>query len=101
MGAALSQDYPSVRALQAGADLLLMPVDPRETHRLVAAAIRSGEVERERVEEAATRVVALQLWQQRVAADVPVPQDVAVRAQQASAALAAAGSSQTAPITGK
>ncbi len=92
MGAALTQSYPSVRALQAGADLLLMPVDPRETHRLVVAAIRSGEVERQRIEEAATRVVALQLWQQRVAADVPVPEDVVARAQQAAAALMAAGS---------
>ena len=27
MGAALSQDFPAVRSLQAGADLLLMPVD--------------------------------------------------------------------------
>jgi len=92
MGAALSQSYPSVRALQAGADLLMMPVDPRETHRLVVAAIRSGEVERERIEEAATRVVALQLWQQRVAADIPVPADVVAQAQQAAAALSAAGS---------
>jgi beta-N-acetylhexosaminidase len=91
MGAALTQAYPAVRALRAGADLLLMPVDPRETHRLVADAIRSGEVDRERIEEAATRVVALQLWQQRVAADVPVPEDAIAQAQQAAAALAAAG----------
>ena len=91
MGAALSQSFPAIRALQAGADLLLMPVDPRETHRLVADAIRAGEVSRERVEEAAARVVALQLWQQRMAADVPVPEDVVARAQDAAASLAAAG----------
>ncbi|MGH3347455.1 MAG: glycoside hydrolase family 3 N-terminal domain-containing protein [Nocardioides sp.] len=92
MGAALAQDYPAVRALQAGADLLLMPVDPRETHRLVAEAIRSGEVSRKRIEEAAARVVALQLWQQRVADGVPVPKDVVARAQQAAASLTAVGS---------
>ena len=92
MGAALTQDYPAVRALRAGADLLLMPVDPRTTHQIVADAIRSGEVARGRAEEAAARVVALQLWQQRAAADVPVPEDVASLAQQASAALTAAGS---------
>ena len=91
MGAALTQDYPAVRALKAGADLLLMPVDPTTTHRLVAAAIRSGEVSRARAEEAAARVVALQLWQQRVAADVPVPEDVVSLAQRAAAALTAAG----------
>jgi beta-N-acetylhexosaminidase len=91
MGAALSQSFPAIRALQAGADLLLMPVDPRETHRLVADAIRSGAVSRKRVEEAAARVVALQLCQQRMAADVPVPEDVVARAQDAAASLAAAG----------
>lgn len=92
MGAALSQDFPAIRALDAGADLLLMPVDTRVTHRLVVEAIRSGEVARERVAEAATRVVALQLWQQRVAGDVPVPPDVTARAQRAAAALVDAGS---------
>ena len=91
MGAALTQDYPAVRALRAGADLLLMPVDPSTTHQIVADAIRSGEVARGRAEQAAARVVALQLWQQRAAADVPVPQDVVALAQQAAAALTAAG----------
>jgi beta-N-acetylhexosaminidase len=92
MGAALTEAYPAVRALRAGADLLLMPVDAATTHRLVVEAIESGQVPRARVEEAATRVVAVQLWQRRVAADVPVPEDVAARAQRASAALTAAGS---------
>ena len=92
MGAALSRDFPAIRALEAGADLLLMPVDTAKTHRLVVDAIESGRVPRERVEEAAGRVVALQLWQQRVAGDVPVPADVAARAQRAAADLVAAGS---------
>ena len=92
MGAALSRDFPAIRALEAGADLLLMPVDTAKTHQLVVDAIESGRVPRERVEEAAGRVVALQLWQQRVAGAVPVPADVAARAQQAAADLAAAGS---------
>lgn len=91
MGAALSQDLPAVRALRAGADLLLMPVDTRVTHGLITEAIKAGEVSRERAEEAAAKVVALQLWQQRVASDVPVPDDVTALAQQAAAALAAAG----------
>ncbi len=47
---------------------------------------------RERVEEAAAKVVALQLWQQRVAGEVPVPADATARAQQAAAALASLGS---------
>lgn len=92
MGAALSQDFPAVSALKAGADLLLMPVDTRVTHQLVTRAVESGEVPRERAEEAAAKVVALQLWQQRVADDVPIPADVTARAQQAAATLASLGS---------
>jgi beta-N-acetylhexosaminidase len=91
MGAALSEKFPAVRALEAGADLLLMPVDPAETHALVTRAITRGDVPRERVEEAASRVVALQMWQARVAGDVPVPDDVVARAQAAAARLADLG----------
>ena len=90
MGAVAGSWKPAVTALAAGADLLLMPVDTAETHRVVARAIRQGEVPRERVEEAAARVVALALWQQRVTEQLPVPDDVTTRAQQAAAALTAA-----------
>lgn len=92
MGAALSRSYPAVRALAAGADLLLMPVDTRTTHQLVVDAIESGEVPRERVEEAATRVVAVQLWQQRVAQQRPVPPDVGSLAAAAAQRLTDAAS---------
>ena len=64
--------------------------DTRRTHDVVAGAIESGEVSRERVEEAAARVVALQLWQQRTADEVPVPADARERAAAAAAALSAA-----------
>ncbi len=92
MGAALARPYPAIRSLRAGADLLLMPVDPSQTHQLVVQGLQDGSLPRERVEEAATRVVATQLWQQRVAGDVRVPEDVTDLAQQAAAELAAAGS---------
>lgn len=90
MGAVGGRPKPAVQALNAGADLLLMPVDTRTTHGIVVAAIESGEVSRERAEEAAARVVALQMWQARVAAERPVPADATERARAASAALAAA-----------
>lgn len=90
MGAVASSFKPAVAALNAGADLLLMPVDTVETHRVVTKAIDNGDVARERVEEAAARVIALQLWQQRAAAATPVPADVTSLAQEASAALTAA-----------
>lgn len=90
MGAVGGRPKPAVQALAAGADLLLMPVDTEVTHGLVAEAIRTGEVPRSRAEEAAARVVALQMWQQRVAATVPLPPDVTARAEQASQALLSA-----------
>ena len=51
-----------VRALAAGADLVLKPRDVGAAHAAVVAAVQSGALPRERLEEAATRVVALQLW---------------------------------------
>jgi len=90
MGAVAGRPKPAVQALIAGADLLLMPVDTRTTHAIVTEAITSGEVTRERAEEAAARVVALQMWQARIAAERPVPEDVAERAMAASNALEAA-----------
>ena len=84
---------PAVDAINAGADLLLMPPDTRNTHAVVTEAIENGEIPRERVEEAAARVVALQLWQQRQADAVPLPAPAVVtrHAQAAAAALDAAG----------
>ncbi|RYC10867.1 glycoside hydrolase family 3 N-terminal domain-containing protein [Nocardioides zhouii] len=90
MGAVAGRPTPALQALEAGADLLLMPVDTAVTHQIVVDAIESGAVSRERVEEAASRVVALQMWQARLAAQRPVPADVAVRAQAASADLESA-----------
>ena len=90
MGAIGTTFKPAVTALNAGADLLLMPVDTVETHRVITRAIRKGDVPRERVEEAAARVVALQLWHKRAAAQTPVPAGVAAMAQEAAAALTAA-----------
>jgi beta-N-acetylhexosaminidase len=90
MGAVGGRPKPALQALQAGADLLLMPVDTETTFQIVVDAIDSGEVSRERVEEAASRVVAVQLWQARVAARRPVPVDVVERAQAASANLLSA-----------
>lgn len=90
MGAVGGRPKPAVQALNAGADLLLMPVDTRTTHAIVTDAIESGEVTRARAEEAAARVVALQMWQARIAAERPVPLDIVEQARAASAALEAA-----------
>ncbi|WP_010524613.1 glycoside hydrolase family 3 N-terminal domain-containing protein [Nesterenkonia sp. F] len=56
-----------VLALQAGADLLLMPSDVATAHAAVVDAVDSGEVSEDRLRQAAERVVALQLWRQDLA----------------------------------
>lgn len=83
---------PAVVALEAGADLLLMPASSKAAHRSIVKALRSGRLDRDRVEEAAAKVVAMQLWQQRSAEATPVPGDVRERAEEASTALSEAAS---------
>lgn len=58
----------TVKAIAAGADLALMPPDSGEAVAALAEALESGDLPRERVVEAATRVVAMQLWQARIGA---------------------------------
>jgi beta-N-acetylhexosaminidase len=52
----------AVRALAAGADLVLMPRDVAAAHGAIVAAVGDGRLPLERLQEAATRVVALQMW---------------------------------------
>ncbi|MDO5493126.1 MAG: glycoside hydrolase family 3 N-terminal domain-containing protein [Nesterenkonia sp.] len=71
MGAVVQQhgaDGAPVQALAAGADLLLMPSDVRGAHESIVAAVDSGELEEERLDQAAERVVAMMLWQRDLAA---------------------------------
>ena len=48
----------AVRALEAGADALLMPPDPEAALKAVLAAIRSGRLTRQRIEESVARLLA-------------------------------------------
>ena len=47
----------SVRALEAGADVLLMPPNPEAAIRAILAAIKSGRLKRQRVEESVMRIL--------------------------------------------
>jgi beta-N-acetylhexosaminidase len=57
----LTKQFPaaeaSVRALQAGADVLLMPANPEEAINAVAAAVREGKLSAKRINESALRVL--------------------------------------------
>ncbi len=60
----------AVRALEAGADLLLMPPDPEAAIRAVSAAVHSGRISQRRIEESLVRLLTakqeLGLQKQRV-----------------------------------
>jgi beta-N-acetylhexosaminidase len=47
----------SVRALEAGADVLLMPANPEQAIRAVAAAVGSGRLTRQRIDQSVLRVL--------------------------------------------
>lgn len=53
----------AVAALNAGSDLLLMPADVQAAHGAIVAALADGSLSRERLEEAAAKVVALMMHQ--------------------------------------
>ncbi|UFU05699.1 glycoside hydrolase family 3 N-terminal domain-containing protein [Ruania halotolerans] len=58
-----TSDEIAVEALAAGADLLLGPVDVAEAQHGIVSALEDGSLDRERVNEAAGRVIALMRWQ--------------------------------------
>jgi beta-N-acetylhexosaminidase len=78
----------AVSALAAGADVLLMPRDPRAAHRAIIDAVAAGRLPRSRLDDAAARVIALmrQRAAQPASAAVPVGSS-----SQASYALSLAG----------
>ncbi len=60
---ALTRGYPAdtvaVLAVRAGADILLVPPDPDLAVNAVVAAVRRGEIPRERVDESVRRILAM------------------------------------------
>ena len=67
-----TQEEASVRALEAGADQLLKPADPDTAFRGVIAAVKSGRLSEERIEQSARKILAakydLGLTQNRITA---------------------------------
>ncbi|QCU79305.1 glycoside hydrolase family 3 protein [Citricoccus sp. SGAir0253] len=72
-------DEAPVRALAAGADLLLMPSSVPGARDAIVEAVESGEVPAERLEEAARRVVTMLMWRDRLAGELEAagPEEVA------------------------
>ncbi|WP_420115191.1 glycoside hydrolase family 3 N-terminal domain-containing protein [Pseudactinotalea sp.] len=80
----------AVEALNAGADLLLSPGDVRAARDGILAALEDGSLDRDRLTEAAGRVIALVRWQAELADEADVGADDVGAAGSAVAALEAA-----------
>ncbi|MFC7406158.1 glycoside hydrolase family 3 N-terminal domain-containing protein [Georgenia alba] len=96
MGALSSVGGPgdiAVAALDAGADLLLGPTDDAAAHAGIVAALEDGRLSRDRVDEAAGRVIAMARYQAELAERAgPVgPDDVGSAAQPVADLWDAAG----------
>src|SRR5437764_2396017 len=76
-----TQEEASVRALEAGADLLLKPADPDASLRGVRDAVKQGRLTEARIEQSARKVLAakydLGLTQQRLTSLDQIDQEVA------------------------
>ncbi len=92
-----STEEIAVQALAAGADLLLTPSDAGAAQQAIVAALADGTLDRERVNQAAGRVIAMMRWQAQAAeATGPVAADEASSGVQASLALSRAAITQVA-----
>lgn len=57
LAALYSQGDAAVRAIEAGADVLLMPSDPEACIRALMAAVKSGRISRRRIDESAAKIM--------------------------------------------
>lgn len=90
-------DEIAVMALDAGADLLLGPTDVGAAHQGIVTALADGSLDRERVNEAAGRVIAMMRWQAQAAeATGPVAPAESDAGAAASLALSRAAITQVA-----
>lgn len=88
---AASEQHPSVAALLAGVDVLLMPPDPAGSIEAIVAALEDGTLARADLEESAARLVAMLRHQQ----EVPAPAESVIGSQhELSVRAAAAGLTQ-------
>ncbi|MGO4235031.1 glycoside hydrolase family 3 N-terminal domain-containing protein [Pseudarthrobacter sp. YAF2] len=74
---AVEEQYPAgaaaVKALAAGADLLLMPADVEQAHAAILQALAAGTLPAARLDDAARRVATMMVWHARTAAPAGAP----------------------------
>lgn len=106
---AVDKQYPAgaaaVKALAAGADLLLMPADVEQAHAAILQALAAGTLPADRLNEAAQRVATMMIWHARTApsartpgAGAPAASGAALSAQVSASAVTVVSGSCRGPL---
>lgn len=74
-----SSDEAAVRALEAGADILLLPEDFELAFQGVLQAVNEGRLSRERLDQSLQRIIRQKLWLKEQAAENPKPEAAVIR----------------------
>jgi len=105
MGAIVDHHQPgeaTVLALEAGADMVLMPADTGAALRAIVAAVDAGDLPRARLDEAAARSILLMRWQAgQIAEPIPLGSDGYARDFAARSATMVTPSCHDTVFTGK
>ena len=56
-----SSEFVAVTAINAGVDILLMPVNVEETISAILNAVESGEISESRIDESVSRIINLKI----------------------------------------
>ena len=74
-----SSDEAAVRALEAGADILLLAEDFELAFQGVLQAVNEGRLSRERLDQSLQRIIRQKLWLKEQAAENPKPEAAVIR----------------------
>lgn len=74
-----SSDEAAVRALEAGADILLLPEDFELAYQGVLKAVNEGRLSGERIDQSLQRIIRQKLWLKEQAAENPKPEAAVIR----------------------
>jgi beta-N-acetylhexosaminidase len=80
----VSSDQVGVRAIEAGADMVLMPADLQAAYQGVFDAVNSGEITEDRINESVARILRVKLGRMSEDGSVLSPSDAVVATSSAS-----------------
>jgi beta-glucosidase-like glycosyl hydrolase len=79
----LTEEEAAVRALQAGADVILCPTDPGPIHRCLLDAVRDGSLPRDRLDDAVGRIIEFKERRESPGIAIPDPEEIDGHRQEA------------------